>query len=121
MRALIPFCLCCCLSGQAQDLPARLQSTLDGIVRDCRIPGASLAVILPDGRMLRAASGLADVERPEPMSPGHFLFSGSIGKTYVAAVALKLVAAGRLGLDDPVRKQVLRYFMWVVGSGPGCY
>jgi len=106
MRALIPFCLCCSLSSQAQDLPARIQSTLDGIVRECGIPGASLAVRLPDGQMLRAASGFADRERAEPMSPGHCMFSGSIGKTYVAAVALKLVAEGRLGLDDPVRNHL---------------
>ena len=32
------------------------------------------------------------------------MFSGSIGKTYVAAVMLQLVAEGRAGLDDPVSR-----------------
>jgi D-alanyl-D-alanine carboxypeptidase len=50
------------------------------------------------------ASGLADVENNIPLAPSDRMLSGSIGKTYVAAVALQLVQEGRLKLDDRIER-----------------
>lgn len=89
----------------APPLEAALQRELDALLGEYGIPGASLAVRLKDGRMVRLAAGWADREGRRPMTPEHRLFTGSIGKTLVAALALRQVQAGRLDLDAPL----LRY------------
>jgi D-alanyl-D-alanine carboxypeptidase len=38
------------------------------------------------------------------MKPTDRLLAGSVGKTYASAVALQLVHAGKIGLDDPIAK-----------------
>jgi len=48
------------------------------------------------------ATGLSDVDDDIPMTPDLRMGSGSIGKTYVAAVALQLAMNGELDLDAPV-------------------
>ncbi len=67
-------------------------------------PGATVAVVLPDGMLLSHASGYADTEAKIHMSTDARMPAGSIGKTHVAAVALSLVADGKLALDVPVAK-----------------
>src|SRR6185369_5015048 len=51
-----------------------------------------------------AAVGVADIKKGTPASPDAAFRIGSISKTFVAATILKLVDAGRMGLDDPVDK-----------------
>ena len=69
---------------------------------DENFPGATAAFILPDGRVFGFATGLSDVDDEIPMTPDMRMGSGSIGKTYVAAVALQLAMKGELDLDAPV-------------------
>lgn len=83
---------------------ARLQAVLDSLVREARAPGATLGVVLPDGRVLGLASGEADTARHEAMTPDRLMLQGSVGKTYFGATVLQLVAEGRLALDEPVRE-----------------
>ncbi len=65
-------------------------------------PGATLGFVLPDGRTGSVAVGVSRKNYPRPMEPTDRMFSGSIGKTYVAALALKLVEEGQLDLDSKV-------------------
>ncbi len=65
-------------------------------------PGATLAVVLEDGSSFAIATGLSDVTRETPMAAESRLLAGSIGKSFVAALALRLAEAGRLELDRPV-------------------
>ena len=60
--------------------------------------------VLPDGRSGSVAIGLADLERKTPMRVGDRMLAGSIGKTYFSAVALQLVAEGKLDLDTKIKK-----------------
>lgn len=107
MRRLAPLLLAAPLAALAPPSAQRaLQADLAALVRDWGIPGASLAVVLPDGRVLKAAAGFADPERGRPMRPDHRLFTGSIGKTYVAGVVLQLAAEGCLDLDDSLSKHL---------------
>ena len=53
-----------------------------------------------------SAHGYADVERRVPFTPRTPSDGGSIAKTMTAAAILRLESQGRLGLDDPVRKQL---------------
>jgi D-alanyl-D-alanine carboxypeptidase len=81
---------------------ARLQSVLDSIHAAGRFPGVTAGVVLGDGTSFGLASGFADTAARIPMTPAARLLQGSVGKTYVAAVALQLVHEGKLRLDEKV-------------------
>jgi D-alanyl-D-alanine carboxypeptidase len=96
--------------GQAKDNPLdldrltqELQLQLDKLTAPQELHGATLAVVLADGREICLASGLADFEKKKKMTPEARMFSGSIGKTYVAALVLQLAEEHKLDLDDPVK------------------
>ena len=67
-----------------------------------------MAVVLPDGRIVAAASGFADTVKRIPLTVNDKLLQGSVGKTYVSAVAMQLVAEGVLDLDAPISKYLGR-------------
>lgn len=69
-------------------------------------PGATAAFALADGRVFAFATGFSDVENEVAMTTDLRMPSGSIGKTYVAAVGLALAAEGRLDLDEPISSWV---------------
>ena len=83
-------------------LRARLQATLDSIHAAGRFPGVTAGVVLGDGTAFGLASGFADTARRIRMTPNDRLLQGSVGKTYVAAVALQLVHEGKIRLDEKV-------------------
>ena len=55
-------------------------------------PGVTLAVIAKDGTMVKTAAGVSRRSTKAPMTPDARMSSGSIGKTYFAAVILQLAA-----------------------------
>jgi len=67
-----------------------------------RFPGATAGVAFADGRSFAVAVGWNDRERGVPMRPGDLLHGGSVGKTFVAAVALQAAAEGRFDLEAPL-------------------
>ena len=79
-----------------------LQPWLDSLHAQGRFPGATLGVAFRDGSSCALATGWSDTARHEPMRPDHLLMQGSVGKTYVAALAMQRVAEGRLGLDERI-------------------
>lgn len=91
-------------SDKLDSLKAELQTALDKVVKDESMPGATLAVCLPDGSLISLASGFADVEANSPMPSDGQMMVGSTGKTYVSAVALQLVSEGKLDLDDNIKQ-----------------
>ena len=66
-------------------------------------PGVSAAAVLPDGTLVSCAVGTADQDLGVRLTAEHRLLSGSIGKTYVGALALQLHQEGRLDLDAQAR------------------
>ncbi|HVG43920.1 MAG TPA: serine hydrolase domain-containing protein [Longimicrobium sp.] len=82
-------------------LTARLQAKLDSLHATGHFPGATVGVTLPGGRTLGLSTGLAD-SSGVAMRPRDRMLAGSVGKTFVAAVALQLVQEGKLGLDQPI-------------------
>ncbi len=91
-------------SDSARDARVReaLQEALDGVRATAGFPGATAAVVLPDGTVIEVATGLADVETGVAMDVDHRLLAGSIGKTFVAAAAMALIEDGALAMDTPV-------------------
>ncbi|MDA8125349.1 MAG: serine hydrolase [Deltaproteobacteria bacterium] len=83
-----------------QQTTRTLQDSLDTSVAAIGAPGATMTVIRPDGAKWVGVTGLADREKRTPMAPGLKFRIGSVSKTFVATVILKLVQEGSLSLDD---------------------
>ncbi|HWQ14037.1 MAG TPA: serine hydrolase domain-containing protein [Roseiflexaceae bacterium] len=83
-------------------LAAALQRILDETVADGKIPGAVLAVQIPGYEPWAGASGYADVQRAQPMTPATQVRIASISKVFTAVVVMQLVEEGRLDLDAPI-------------------
>ena len=71
----------------------------------CSVPGAAIG-ILQDGVVTSARYGVADVTTGEPVTAETFFSVGSLTKSMVATVIVRLAATGRLSLDDPVAAHV---------------
>ncbi|WP_421785065.1 serine hydrolase domain-containing protein [Hyphobacterium sp.] len=92
-----------CQSSTSIETPdARLSHEAAAILEDYALPGMTVAIASPDG-VATVASGLANRETNEPMSPNTTMLAASIGKTFVAATLLQLADEGRVGLDDPIQ------------------
>lgn len=106
MSRFIPaalFAICAVTPGSAQNnvrLHDGLQEVLDTFRDRYDFPGPTAAVDLPDGTVIVAATGLADVEAGTRMTPDSRMLAASIGKTFVAATVLQLEGDGRLSRAD---------------------
>jgi D-alanyl-D-alanine carboxypeptidase len=97
-----------CLSGEpsaqreAAQLQNVLQTRLDELYTESGAPGVNVGIVLEDGTAFGLAAGFADTVLGLPMEPTSRLMQGSVGKTYVSAVAMQLVHEGLLDLDAKV-------------------
>ena len=64
--------------------------------------GASVCVVLDGDTVVDLAGGWSDGARSRPWTTGTLVDFYSVGKAFVALLALRLVDAGRIGLDDPI-------------------
>jgi D-alanyl-D-alanine carboxypeptidase len=78
----------------------RLQNALDQSRIAGKVPGATEAVITPNGFTWEGASGLANVTTQTPTKPQDIFNIASITKSFTAATVLKLAESGKLSLDD---------------------
>jgi D-alanyl-D-alanine carboxypeptidase len=78
------------------------QQELDELRQTEGFPGVTAGIVLPDGQSMSFASGLADIEAKVKMNPLDRMLSGSIGKTYAAAVALQLIKEKKFSLEDKI-------------------
>lgn len=83
-------------------LTASFQEELDDLRKKAAFPGAVAAIEWSDGRTAVVATGLADREAGTPMPKDARLLAGSVGKSFVGAVALGLVKDGKLALDGKI-------------------
>ena len=85
---------------------SRLQTHLDHARATAKFSGAQVGFTWIDSETRyysgSVASGMSDVEHAAPMKNSDRLLAGSIGKTFVAVVALKLVEQGKLNLDEKI-------------------
>jgi CubicO group peptidase (beta-lactamase class C family) len=93
--------------------PARaasdLTTQLDAIVAPhfpADAPGAAVLVRKGDEVLLRKSYGMANLELAVPMRAENIFRLGSVTKQFTAAAIMMLVEAGKLSLDDDVRKYV---------------
>ncbi|WP_067525875.1 serine hydrolase domain-containing protein [Nocardia uniformis] len=83
--------------------PTAIQDVLDRAVSEGGVPGI-IAEVRDEGRQWFGTAGVADTATEQPRLPQHRFRIGSITKTFVATVLLKLVGEGLLGLDDTVHQ-----------------
>jgi D-alanyl-D-alanine carboxypeptidase len=79
-----------------------LAPLLDRVVQ-AGAPGV-FVVVREDGEVRSEARGFADVRTRRPMRADERFRIGSVTKTFVAALVLRLVEDGELGLDDSVER-----------------
>jgi D-alanyl-D-alanine carboxypeptidase len=92
--------------GQAVSdaLGRRVHVLLDSLHAADGFPGATAAVVRPDGTLRAFATGLADREDSTRMRPDMRMLGGSTGKSFAAAVVLGLAQEGQLDLDAPLAR-----------------
>ena len=76
---------------------------------DKAAPGMSVLLARGDEVLYRGACGKANLELGVPLSADQVFRIGSVTKQFAAAAALKLAEAGKLSLEDPLRKFVPGY------------
>ncbi|WP_322022231.1 serine hydrolase domain-containing protein [Burkholderia sp. BCC1977] len=85
-------------------LRERLDAVLDRALAEARVVGA-VVLVARDGELRHArAAGLADREAGTPMREDTLFRLASVSKPVVTAAAMRLVAAGRIELDEPVAR-----------------
>ncbi|RQR48643.1 class A beta-lactamase-related serine hydrolase [Burkholderia sp. Bp9140] len=85
-------------------LPERLDAVLDRALAEARLVGAVVLVTRDGEPRYARAAGLADREAGTPMREDTLFRLASVSKPIVTAAAMRLVAAGRIGLDEPVAR-----------------
>jgi D-alanyl-D-alanine carboxypeptidase len=98
-------------SGPTSTPTATLQQELSALVAQ---GAASATAEIRDGghRVWRGTSGVARLGTTAAVPANARFRIGSVTKTFVATVVMRLVAEGRVGLDDPIER-------WLPGIVPG--
>ncbi|MFZ2016439.1 MAG: serine hydrolase domain-containing protein, partial [Nocardioides sp.] len=81
---------------------AGLDETLARALTASRAPGAQAALVRRGEVVWTGSAGLADLETGTPITDDTVFCLASLGKTLVAALALRLVEERRLDLDAPI-------------------
>jgi D-alanyl-D-alanine carboxypeptidase len=93
-------------SVSASVVHGALQKALDRSRREAGVPGASAAVVLPDGTLWTGVGGRADIAAARSVTPATVFAAGSATKTFIAALVLRLVEQRKLSLDDRLARWV---------------
>jgi CubicO group peptidase (beta-lactamase class C family) len=84
----------------------KLDDAIQAEMQRSHIPGLAIAVV-KDGKIIREQGyGFADLENQVKVTPATVFQSGSVGKTFTAALVMLLAQDGKLSLDDPVSRHL---------------
>ena len=84
----------------------RLDDAIRAEMERRHIPGVGILVI-KDGKIVREKGyGFANIEHQVPVGPKTVFQSGSVGKTFTAALIMLLAEDGKLSLDDKISKHL---------------
>ena len=85
-------------------LQERLQAKFSELHKAAAFPGGTAGFVLADGSTFGIAVGVSDRTAQTPMTTSDRLLLGSVGKTYVSAVALQMIAEKKFALTDTLDK-----------------
>lgn len=88
----------------AAPAPAAVQRGLERLVEAPGGPPGAIATLYRDGHLTVLRAGRADVRRRGAPRASDHMRIASVAKAFSGAVALHLVRAGRLGLDDTIAR-----------------
>jgi CubicO group peptidase (beta-lactamase class C family) len=89
---------------QPSDAPARLADLIPRAMGEAKVPGVSVALIR-DGRVAwRRGFGVRNLDAHAAVDENTVFESASLGKPVFAYAVMKLVDAGKIGLDAPLVK-----------------
>jgi CubicO group peptidase (beta-lactamase class C family) len=91
-------------AGPTDDVIARIEAYLHRHRAENRIPGLAYAIVGRD-RVVRQGAWGVDGDGATVTAQTPFLI-GSVSKPFTATVVMRLVEAGRFGLDDPVHQHL---------------
>ena len=90
----------------SERLKSEAQAQVDHFLAGGKFPGVTAGITLPDGQSFAVAAGVSNRTTGAAMKTTDRLMQGSVGKTYVSAVALQLVTEGKLSLDEKIEKHL---------------
>lgn len=93
------------------EVESRLKGTdeyIEAQLKEWKVPGLGLAVVVGDESVLLKGYGLRDVEKALPVTPDTLFAIGSCTKAFTGTVLGTLVDEGKLEWDRPVRE----YLPW---------
>lgn len=90
-------------------LAEQLQEVLNKSRNAQRVIGVSAAASVPGQGIWVGTAGLSDTTNSDSIRSDMTFGIGSITKTFIAALILKLAEEGRLSLDDPLRRWLPGY------------
>jgi D-alanyl-D-alanine carboxypeptidase len=82
------------------EIQRTLQQKFEELHKAGSFPGGTAGFVLGDGSSLALAVGVSDRTSRRAMAPTDRLLLGSVGKTYVSAVALQMMAEKKFALTD---------------------
>jgi D-alanyl-D-alanine carboxypeptidase len=93
----------------ATSLEAQADAVVAAAMKDRSIPAVSIAIARGGRTLIAKGYGLANVELDVRASPSTVYRIGSLTKQFTAAAIMRLVEAGKIGLDDPIEKYLPDY------------
>ncbi len=93
-------------TAPAATRPLDIKRGLERLVKSPGGPPGAIATIYRDGRLMVLRAGQADVRYRRAPRPTDHMRIASVAKAFSGAVALNLVRAGSLGLDDTIAQRL---------------
>jgi D-alanyl-D-alanine carboxypeptidase len=91
-------------TAAAKTTDAQVLQGLEGLVTSPGGPPGAIATLYRDGKLTTLSTGRADIDKAaRPRATDHMRIA-SVAKAFSGAVALNLVRAGKLSLDDTIGK-----------------
>ena len=119
-KSIFLFALCCCLQLQSTAQRAFISDSLDRYVErnmtEWKIPGVAVAVVKQGKIIWEKGYGVLETGKPAKVTPNTRFGIGSNSKAFTATALAMLQAAGKLSLDDKVKKWVpdfKQYDPWI--------
>lgn len=85
-----------------------LEKALDESLRDFNVPGVIVGIWSPEGQWIKA-KGVSNLVTGEPMKTDNHFRIGSVTKTFIGTVVLKLVDEGKISLDASLASYLPEY------------
>ncbi|GAA2347991.1 amino acid adenylation domain-containing protein [Streptomyces kunmingensis] len=107
------------LGGETRATGTVALGDLESLMAEHQVPGVSLALLGADGSVRTHAAGVLAVDGDRPVTPDTLFQVGSISKHVTAFATLRLVAEGRIALDDPIEAHLTSWHLDELDSAPG--